>query len=150
MDVNRVFGFPIGKKPIQRKLKSESDELINTWKDVVKDCDKDVVNKEVLPSDIFVAITKKRVVGRWFKIHFMLLLTTSLIECDSTGYIRPMIMNCLRDVNTIHEWNWGAYMIDRLVHHKKKWNKKSSSSFCGPILFLTVQFFLANKAYLLL
>lgn len=141
-DVNRVFGFPIGKRQIQRKLKSESDDLIDTWKDAVKDHVNGDVNKEVLPKDIFIAITEKRVTGTWFKIHFMLLLTTSLIECDSTGYIRPMIMNCLKDVNTIHEWNWGAYMINRLVHHRMRWNKNSNSSFCGPILFLTVHTFL--------
>lgn len=54
-DANRVFGFPIGKKEIKRKMKSETDELIDKWKSVVTDS-----KKEISPSDIYTAIVEKK------------------------------------------------------------------------------------------
>ncbi|KAL6507888.1 hypothetical protein OROGR_024083 [Orobanche gracilis] len=76
--------------------------------------------------------------GTWFKRLFMVAVQTTFMECNSNGYISPFILNSLEDVDQLHQWNWGEYVMNCLVHHKSLVVEKGLSVFGGPIVFLLV------------
>lgn len=123
-------------KKVERKENNEQVKSYHRWSRHFGEKKYGVTIRDVLAE-----ITRdggEGTTGALFRINFMILVNSCLIESNSTGYIKPQIMDCLEDVKSLHEWDWCSYVIDRLVHHKGTWEKNKYNAFCGHILFLTV------------
>ncbi|KAL6494224.1 hypothetical protein OROGR_031024 [Orobanche gracilis] len=136
-DVRRVYGFPHGRRSIVkfvRRLQSESHPLFEEWMTFFPETNWNKVTMKQLND----AILSQEDGGTWFKRLFMVAVQTTFMECNSNGYISPFILNSLEDVDQLHQWNWGEYVMNCLVHHKNLVVEKGISVFGGPIVFLLV------------
>lgn len=139
-DVFRVFGFPRGERLIIRTEKHDASNLLQEWH---KFFDKNKV-KNLSPKDVAEVMLKREDGDTWFKRHFIILLTASLIENTKTGYIFPHTIDCLGDIDRVCEWNWCEYLLRRLVSSKVIWEEDRNKAFIGPALFLLVWNFILN------
>ncbi|CAA0817913.1 Unknown protein, partial [Striga hermonthica] len=130
-DVALVLGFPNGESAIQKKRKHEWCSLLEEWSGkFVKD------KRKILPTDVSVQMLSNQDGGIWFIRHFLVLLTSCLIETSGTGYILPQIMSHFNNTSAARHLNWCDYVLECLVNHHLTWAKNKKKSFNGPIFFL--------------
>ncbi|GER41648.1 E3 ubiquitin-protein ligase [Striga asiatica] len=130
-DVALVLGFPNGERAIQKKRKHEQCSLLEEWGGkFVKD------KKKILPTDVSAQMLSNQDGGLWFIRHFLILLTSCLIETSGTGYILPQIMSHFSNTSAARHLNWCDYVLECLVNHHLTWAKNKKKSFNGPIFFL--------------
>ncbi|GER32359.1 E3 ubiquitin-protein ligase, partial [Striga asiatica] len=130
-DVALVLGFPNGERAIQKKRKHEQCSLLEEWGGkFVKD------KKKILPTDVSAQMLSNKDGGLWFIRHFLVLLTSCLIETSGTGYILPQIMSHFSNTSAARHLNWCDYVLECLVNHHLTWAKNKKKSFNGPIFFL--------------
>ncbi|CAH9076699.1 unnamed protein product, partial [Cuscuta europaea] len=130
-DVARVLGFPLGGKKIVQKKKNEDCALLQEWRAIF-----DKEDYKISPSDVSAAMLSKSEGGDWFKRHFVVLVVYLLLDSTQNGYVTPLIMNHLEDVEKISELNWCNHVINCLIEKKVSWEKKKEKAFTGPLLFL--------------
>ncbi|GER25456.1 E3 ubiquitin-protein ligase [Striga asiatica] len=130
-DVALVLGFPNGECAIKKKKKHEQCSLLEEWGGkFVKD------KKKILPNDVSAEMLSNQDGGLWFIRHFLVLLTSCLIETSGTGYILPQIMTHFNNTSAVQHLNWCDYVLECLVNHHITWAKNKKKSFNGPIFFL--------------
>ncbi|KAK6147751.1 hypothetical protein DH2020_018663 [Rehmannia glutinosa] len=131
-DVGRVLGFPDGDIVIEKKRKSGKCALYDEWKTMFPNFHK------VTSGDLAVRMMQCVDGGDWFRRHFITLVDSVLIGNLQSGYINPLILNCLDDVSKIREFNWWDYTLNTLISKRVKWDETNKYEFNGPILLLTV------------
>lgn len=130
-DVHRVLGFPNGHRKIVLLKRRETNELYEQWKAFFDD-------GNIWLHDVANAMLRCTDGGSWFMRHFMILVSTSLIESHKSGNVVPYIMRCLENLEEIQQWNWAEYVMKSLVTNKRTWAKDTSKMFAGPAMFLVV------------
>ncbi|CAH9114007.1 unnamed protein product [Cuscuta europaea] len=120
LDVTRVLGFPLGGKTIAQKKKNEDCAFLQDWRAIF--------NKEeskISPSDVSAAMLSKSEGDDWFKRHFIVLVVYLLLDNTQNGYVNPIIMNQLEDVDQIiSELKWCDHVLNCLIENKVSWEKK--------------------------
>ncbi|KAH6805891.1 hypothetical protein C2S51_030722 [Perilla frutescens var. frutescens] len=130
-DVSLIMGFPSGAMRIEKKYRCERCNLTKQWQE------KFARNEHrIRPIDVSDKMEEDKAGGKWFKVHFMVLLTNSLIESTGNGYVHPQLVHIFDDVDRICEYNWCEYTIRCLVQKALLWRKKRDKGYNGPIMFL--------------
>ncbi|KAL6549097.1 hypothetical protein OROHE_008942 [Orobanche hederae] len=132
-DVTMVYGFPKGKRFVQRFLKKDESQLFDEMMDYIPDtqCHKITIKK------LHEAALSCVDGGAWFKRLFMVANQATFMESTANGYVNPFILNCLSDANRIKDWNWSEYVMRSLIKNKTAYAEENASHFVGPLLFLT-------------
>jgi hypothetical protein len=74
-----------------------------------------------------------------FKLDFLVLFITTMIECWQNGKCKYGMLKCLKDGTDISEYDWCGYIVDSIKKCKKKWSRDDKESvFVGPLTILTV------------
>ncbi|XP_057770541.1 uncharacterized protein LOC130990339 isoform X2 [Salvia miltiorrhiza] len=133
-DVYRVFGFPNGGKEMPLLNRDDTTPLLEQWRAFFPNTNPRNIKINEL-KDVMLSCEDG---GRWFKIHFMLMVAHCLIESTANGCVFPRIIGCLEDLDTVRDWNWCEYVIDSLIRNKKDWEINTAQYYVGPTLFLTV------------
>ncbi|XP_057775883.1 uncharacterized protein LOC130994824 isoform X2 [Salvia miltiorrhiza] len=133
-DVRRVLGFPKGDRDMVLLNREENTGLYEQWKQLFPGKNpKNIKINEV--KDAMLACVDG---GRWFKIHFLIMVAHCLIESTSNGCVFPRVIKCLEDLTTVGQWNWCECVIRSLIANKGDWEKDTSKMYVGPTMFLTV------------
>ncbi|XP_057800150.1 uncharacterized protein LOC131015745 [Salvia miltiorrhiza] len=133
-DAYRVLGFPRGDRSLELLDKSETTDLYDEW----VSCFPDKNQKTIKISDVKDAMIASVDGGRWFKLHFLVMVTHCLIESTTHGSVIPRVIKSLDDLTAVRDFNWCEYVVDSLVESKGKWEKDTQSMYTGPIMFLAV------------
>ncbi|CAH9094183.1 unnamed protein product, partial [Cuscuta europaea] len=131
-DVALVLGFPIGGRKIVPKKKNEECALLEEWKGIF---DKD--EYKISPSDVSTEMLSYKEGGEWFSRHFIVFVVSLLLDNTQNGYVNPMIVSHLNEVEKIKEIDWCDHVLNCLIDSKVSWEKKKDKAFTGPLLFLT-------------
>ncbi|KAK6142706.1 hypothetical protein DH2020_023054 [Rehmannia glutinosa] len=131
-DVGRLLGFPDGDIVIEKKKKSGKCALYEEWKTMFPNFHK------VTTGDLAFRMMQCVDGGLWFRRHFVTLVDDVLIGNLLSGYINPLILNCLDDVSKIREFNWWDYTLNTLLSKRLKWGETNKYEFNGPASLLTV------------
>ncbi|CAH9100071.1 unnamed protein product, partial [Cuscuta europaea] len=91
---------------------------------------------KISPTDVSAAMLNMKDGGDWFKRNFIVLMVSLLLESTQNGYVNPMIMNHLEDVDKIKDFDWCDHVLNCLIDSKVSWEKKKNKAFTGPLLFL--------------
>ncbi|XP_019164692.1 PREDICTED: uncharacterized protein LOC109160887 [Ipomoea nil] len=76
--------------------------------------------------------------GMWFKLHFSIVVVTTLVASTPNGYANQKIVHMLSNVDRIKDLDWCGYLIQSLVSTHRSWTEDSSRKFIGPLLFLSL------------
>ncbi|KAL6551352.1 hypothetical protein OROMI_021840 [Orobanche minor] len=131
-DVTRVYGFPKGKRFIQRFQKKDESQLFDEMMDYIPDTQRHKITIKKLHEAALNCLDG----GAWFKRLFMVAIQATFMESTANGYVSPFILNCLSDVNRIKDWNWSEYVMRSLIENKTAYAEENASHFVGPLLFL--------------
>ncbi|KAL6497609.1 hypothetical protein OROHE_027238 [Orobanche hederae] len=133
-DVTRVYGFPRGKRFVQRFQKKDESQLFNEMMDYISDTQRHKITIKKLHEAALSCIDG----GAWFKRLFTVAIQATFMEITANGYVSPFILNCLSYVNRIKDWNWSAYVMRSLIENKTAYAEENASHFVGPLLFIMV------------
>ncbi|KAL6537782.1 hypothetical protein OROMI_025425 [Orobanche minor] len=131
-DVTRVYGFPKGKRSVQRFQKKDESQLFDEMIDYIPDMQRHKITIKKLHEAALSCVDG----GAWFKRLFMVAIQATFMESTANGYVSPFILNCLSDVNRIKGWNWSEYVMRSLIENKTAYAEENESHFVGPLLFL--------------
>ncbi|KAL6581324.1 hypothetical protein OROMI_007247 [Orobanche minor] len=131
-DVTRVYGFPKGKRFIQRFQKKDESQLFDEMMDYIPGTQRHKITIKKLHEAALNCLDG----GAWFKRLFMVAIQATFMESTANGYVSPFILNCLSDVNRIKDWNWSEYVMRSLIENKTAYAEENASHFVGPLLFL--------------
>ncbi|XP_057778563.1 uncharacterized protein LOC130997278 [Salvia miltiorrhiza] len=134
-DAYRVLGFPRGDRSLELLDKCETTDLYDVW----VSCFPDKNRKTIKISDVKDAMIASVDGGRWFKLHFLVMVTHCLIESTTHGSVVPRVIKSLDDLTVVRDFNWCEYVVDSLVESKGKWEKDTQSMYTGPIMFHAVR-----------
>lgn len=132
-DVFLIFGFPKGAQRIDKKSITQDDEIIKEWTTKLKK-----KRYRILPSDVVSAMLGEADGGVWFKRLFLMLVETCLFENAADGYVKPKIMDIIRDLSKIKQYDWCNHMITALLRSHARWLGNKSKIFTGPSMFIVV------------
>ncbi|KAI3725410.1 hypothetical protein L1987_65198 [Smallanthus sonchifolius] len=77
--------------------------------------------------------------GMMFKIDFIVLFSSTMINCHKNGLCRHDIIDCKTDDNDFGDFDWCSYVVDSIRNCKKGWRRgDQSSNFNGPLTILTL------------
>ncbi|KAL6584323.1 hypothetical protein OROMI_003612 [Orobanche minor] len=127
-DVTRVYGFPKGKRFVQRFQKKDESQLFDEMMDYIPD--------KITIKKLHEAALSCVDGGAWFKRLFMVAIQATFMESTANGYISPFILYCLADLNRIKDWNWSEYVMRSLIENRTAYAEENASHFVGPLLFL--------------
>lgn len=132
-DVYLMFGFPRGPLHIDKKIRTQDTEIVEEWahKFEKKKC-------QILPTDVVSAMLEEVDGGDWFKRLFLILVEACLFESAEDGYVKPKIMDILRDLTLIKQHDWCEHMITSLLRSHERWVANKSNKFTGPSVFSVV------------
>ncbi|XP_057784967.1 uncharacterized protein LOC131002508 [Salvia miltiorrhiza] len=133
-DVYRVYGFPKGSEIIPDFNRCSNTALCEEWVAFFGLANREKIKIGHVLSEMLDCTTG----GTWFKRHFMIAMTHSLIQSCTSGTVYPHILRCLENVRTLKKWNWGEYVLRSLVDHKLSWVGDEDKVFSGPTLFLVL------------
>lgn len=132
-DVFLIFGFPNGASQIAKKGNTKDKEIVDEW---AAKFEKDKF--KILPSDIVAAMMAEVEAGPWFRRYFLMLVESCLFENASDGYVKPKIMDILRNLARIREYDWCDHMITSLQRSHERWVANNTNKFTGPSVFIVV------------
>ncbi|KAL3630436.1 hypothetical protein CASFOL_023420 [Castilleja foliolosa] len=131
-DVTHVLGIPNGDTIIKRFAKNIPHPVVTQWKALFP-----VHLKSITAAHVADKMLSKETSTVWFKILFLILITTCLVESCDNGYVITRIIPNFEDPDQAKELNWGQYMKKCLAEEVVSWNKKNRKDpFTGPIIFL--------------
>ncbi|KAJ8429967.1 hypothetical protein Cgig2_032092 [Carnegiea gigantea] len=87
------------------------------------------------------AITKHGGHGPVFIIDFIIYVISTCIIRNANGTCHFRVLNNLRNMNEIHNYNWCAYVIQCLNDAVIEWRGDKSKFFTGSLLFLMIRTF---------
>ncbi|KAH6766684.1 hypothetical protein C2S52_017667 [Perilla frutescens var. hirtella] len=120
-NVSVIFDFPRGPHKIQKSVRGQICQVMQ------KD-------------ELLTSILSDTTAGEWFKMNFMILVITSMIENYDDGHIYKNLMDCLQDIDNVSQYDWCDYVLRSLVNHTVKWKSNKTMPFTGPILFLLMMY----------
>ncbi|KAH6827979.1 alpha carbonic anhydrase 2 [Perilla frutescens var. hirtella] len=124
-DVSVIFNFPRGPHKIQKSVRGQICQVMQ------KD-------------ELLTSILSYTTAGEWFKMNFMILVITSMIENYEDGHIYKNLMDCLQEIDNVSQYDWCEYVLRSLVNHTIKWKSNKTMPFTGPILFLLPAYTMAE------
>ncbi|KAH6805128.1 hypothetical protein C2S51_029959 [Perilla frutescens var. frutescens] len=133
-DVQSVLGFSNGGEKIKTRRRSDICNMKETWYDQFTERGRG----RIMTKHVRVAMMNDKDGGDKFKMNFLVLLTSCMIENSVNGYVSPLLLNYMDKLDSIHEMDWCDYVVRSLITHKVIWEKNMSNDFGGPIVFLTV------------
>lgn len=132
-DVETTLGFGRGEIKIESRKKTGDCKLLREWRALFGKKDHTIKPSEVSKKMI------ECVQGEgWFKIHFVVLMVTLLIESLGNVYANQRIIKYLEDIDNIQRIDWCDFVVKSLVLSKQQWEQNKQSMFKGPLLFLMV------------
>ncbi|KAH6828184.1 hypothetical protein C2S53_015943 [Perilla frutescens var. hirtella] len=132
-DVQLIFGFPKGHRPIVSKAKNALGNLTEQWLKRFEDKNCKRIRASYVADDMI----DEGNGGLWFKRQFLVLVTSCLIERIGNCYMSPQILDTFQDVDSVSELNWCGYVIKCLIEHTRKWQANKCKNYTGPSLFIT-------------
>lgn len=132
-DVYLIFGFPKGPLRIDKKCRTKKRDFDVEWVDRIGK-----QKNKILPSDVVTAMLAEGDGGDWFRRLFLILVESCLYENAADGYIKPKIMDILRDTSQIRHHNWCEHMITVLLRSHERWLANKTNKFTGPSVFIAV------------
>ncbi|KAD4982386.1 hypothetical protein E3N88_19057 [Mikania micrantha] len=73
-----------------------------------------------------------------FKLDFLMLFLSTIVECHAHGKCKLDVLNYLADDTDISKVNWCSYIIDCIEKCKYGWLPNTKSPFKGPLAVLTL------------
>lgn len=132
-DVYHIFGFPKGPLRIDKKCSSNDNDIEEEWVERIGK-----QKNKILPSDVVAAMLAGSEGGDWFRRQFLILVESCLFENAADGYIKPKIMDILRDLSQIRHHNWCEHMISVLQRSHERWLANKTNKFTGPSVFIAL------------
>ncbi|KAL6530985.1 hypothetical protein OROHE_014467 [Orobanche hederae] len=133
-DVTRIYGFPKGKRFVQRFQKKDESQLFDEMMDYIPDTQRHKITIKKFHEAALSCIDG----GAWFKRLFMVAIQDTFMESTANGYVSPFILNCLSYLNRIKDLNWSEYVMRSLIENKTAYAEEIASHFIGPLLFLVI------------
>ncbi|KAH6781951.1 hypothetical protein C2S51_007244 [Perilla frutescens var. frutescens] len=90
--------------------------------------------------ELLTSILSDTTTGEWFKMNFMILVITSMIENYEDVHIYKNLMDCLQEIDNVSQYDWCEYVLRSLMNHTIKWKSNKTMPFTGPILFLLMMY----------
>ncbi|XP_057784935.1 uncharacterized protein LOC131002457 [Salvia miltiorrhiza] len=113
-DAYRMLGFPRGGRPVDLLEKYETTDLYDEW----VSCFPDKQRKTIKISDVKDAMLASVDGGRWFKVHFLVMVTHCLISSSTHRSVIPRVIKSLDNLTVVRDLNWCAYVADSLIDSK--------------------------------
>lgn len=141
-DVYLIFGFPRGALRIDKNTRTKDKDIVEEWADRFGKS-----KYRVLPSDVVSTMLEEVDGGDWFQRLFLMLVETCLFENAADGYVKPKIMDIIRDLSKIRQHDWCDHMITSLLRTHERWAANKNKKFTGPSVFLAVRVNKWNMIY---
>lgn len=130
--VHEVFGIPMGKIPIEAVKAAMKDDVITQyWRSQFENLGERIAVKVVVNK-----IIQQKDCGRMFKLNFLVLFVTFMIEAIKCGTVNQKFLPSVTKEEEIKDLDWCGYMIECLISTRKTWNR--GSHYNGPLALLVV------------
>ncbi|MFS7926063.1 hypothetical protein Hanom_Chr04g00292571 [Helianthus anomalus] len=132
--ISQLLGFPCGSLIISENERlQEREHIVNVWKSRYPTF---LVSTFQIGAKIIENDYNEEIL---FKIDFLMLVITTLIESNQNGTCKYQLLDLLRMENNFGDYDWCAYTMDALRGCKKNWKPYNvNSQFAGPLTFLVL------------
>ncbi|KAJ0704532.1 hypothetical protein HanPI659440_Chr14g0563721 [Helianthus annuus] len=132
--ISQLLGFPCGSLIISENERlQEREHIVNVWKSRYPTF---LVSTFQIGAKIIENDYNEEIL---FKIDFLMLVITTLIESNQNGTCKYQLLDLLRMENNFGDYDWCAYTMDALRGCKKNWKPYNvNSHFVGPLTFLVL------------
>ena len=139
--VNDIFGIPIGGEKIEELSQAKkTDGVIDEWRAQFFGSNESITSSSVAKK----ILENKDDAGRIFKLNFLVLFVTLMIESTTTGTVNQKFLTCLKNDTDYKKFDWCEYLLRCLKRTRKHWK---GGSYNGPIIFLTVSIFFYDSIF---
>lgn len=132
--IHDTIGLPMGGKQIKPKQRSSGNhpEVQQFRKQY---CEKEIKTYFIKPLEGIMSLMKET--DRLFKLNFLVMATSILIECTKAGCVNQAIIECIPDTDEdIKGLDWCGYVLESMIACRKGYNFKGN--FNGPLLVMVV------------
>ncbi|KAG6403098.1 hypothetical protein SASPL_135315 [Salvia splendens] len=135
-DVELVYGFPRGDITYCREKWKSNAPLM---RELAEQCDTKPGNVNHKAVEQLMLADQKG--GPQFKILFLVLLESALIEPSTCGMIKSKIGEIIDDLDNVRNINWCSYTIYVLKFAMGNWSKTEKNAFAGPLPFFMAAYY---------
>ena len=82
--------------------------------------------------------------GDDFKRSFVLYVLGTLLSPTARLDVSPSFLHFLTNMDLVHQYNWGKFLLDRLVREVSRFHQGKQRAVGGCLLFLQVKGFPSN------